>query len=74
MLRFWVLSHGPKHLSLLTYKEKQNKTKQNKTKQNKTTGSTYEVISSDQAILDIKVHSDSELNGSYIELCGTLFN
>jgi hypothetical protein len=71
MLRFWVLSHGPKDLSLLTYKEKQNKTKQN---QNKTTGSGYEVISSDQAILGITVHCDSELNGSYIKLCGTLFN
>jgi hypothetical protein len=71
MLRYWVLSHGPRHLSLLTYKEKKKK---NKSKQNKITGSAYEVFRSDQAILDITLHSDSELNGSYIELCGTLFN
>ena len=64
-----MLSHGPRHLFLLTYKEKQKK-KQIKTKQ--TIGSAYELVSSDQAILDITVHSESELNGSYIKFCGTL--
>ena len=60
-----MLSHGSRHLSLLTYKKKQIKTKQ-------TIGSAYELVSSDQAILDITVHSESELNGSYIKFCGTL--
>ena len=65
-----MLSHGPRNLFLLTYKEKQKKKKQIKTKQ--TIGSAYELVSSDQAILDITVHSESELNGSYIKFCGTL--
>jgi hypothetical protein len=73
MLKFCVLSHGPNHLSLLTYKEKQNKQTKKSKKKKKTTGSAYAVVSSDQAILDITVHSDSELKASYIELCGTLF-